>query len=283
MKHVKSTITLSLLALFLVGLLAGTFLTRREPAIETGSWGLSFPKEGEAPVGNAAREQLAAYDAAFVGDPEEPVLYLTFDLGYENGNTAQILDILQKHEAPAAFFVVGTYVARNPELVRRMAAEGHIVGNHTWHHYDMSKIADEAVFQEELQSVADAYEDLTGSPMSRYYRPPQGIYSEDNLKLAQRLGYRTVFWSLAYRDWLQDDQPEAEEAFSKLIGRIHNGAVLLLHATSSTNAAILDELLTKYEQMGYRFGTLDELFEGSGIREQGSGFGDAADGSPVPM
>lgn len=260
MKHTKSVVTLSVLGLFLVGLLAGTLLGRQPVALETGSWGLSFPNEGETPVGNASRETLAQYDAAFVGDPSQPVVYLTFDAGYENGNTEQILDTLKKHNAPAAFFVVGTYIEQHPELVKRMAEEGHTVGNHTWHHYDMSKIGDEAIFREELASVEAAYEQAVGSPMPKYYRPPQGIYSEENLKMAQSLGYRTVFWSLAYRDWLQDEQPTSEQAFAKLIPRIHNGAVLLLHSTSATNATILDELLTRYEQLGYRFGTLDELF-----------------------
>ena len=142
-----------------------------------------------------------------------------------------------------------------------MAADGHIVGNHTWHHYDMSKIADLQTFTREVQSVADKYREITGAEMPPYYRPPQGIYSEENLKMAKTLGYRTVFWSLAYVDWLRDDQPTPELAFSKLLPRIHPGAVVLLHSTSATNADILDELLTKWEAMGYRFGTLDELFQ----------------------
>ena len=124
----------------------------------------------------------------------------------------------------------------------------------------MSKIADEAVFTKELRSVEDAYRAATGQTLPRYYRPPQGVYSEDNLKMAKKLGYRTVFWSLAYVDWLQDDQPTADEAYAKLLGRIHPGAVVLLHSTSQTNAEILDSLLTKWEGMGYRFGSLDELF-----------------------
>jgi peptidoglycan-N-acetylmuramic acid deacetylase len=234
-------------------------------AIPTGAWGLHFSEDGRAPTGNAPKQALAKYDAVYLGDEGRKRIYLTFDAGYENGATEAILDALAKHHAPAAFFLVGNYLEQNPALVQRMSNEGHIVGNHTWHHYDMSKIADRATFEQELSSVEAAYEQAVGSPMPKYYRPPQGVYSEENLQMAQQLGYRTVFWSLAYRDWLQDDQPEAEEAFSKLIGRIHNGAVLLLHATSSTNAAILDELLTKYEQMWYRFGTLDELFEGSGV------------------
>ena len=156
---------------------------------------------------------------------------------------------------------MGNYLEQNPALVQRMVREGHIVGNHTWHHYDMSGIADPAAFAKELEDVAAKYEEITGEPMQKYYRPPQGIYSEENLRRAKALGYRTVFWSLAYVDWNNDAQPTKEEAFAKLLPRIHNGAVVLLHSTSKTNGEILDELLTKWEAAGYEFGTLDELFE----------------------
>ena len=231
-----------------------------QAAVETGSWGLSFREEGKPPVANASAAVLRQYDAAYIGDTDENVIYLTFDAGYENGCTAQILDALKAHDAPAAFFVVGNYLETAPELVQRMADEGHIVGNHTWHHYDMSRISDRATFQSELDMVAEKYQELTGQTMQRFYRPPQGIYSEENLKMAQEMGYHTVFWSLAYVDWMQDAQPTADEAFSKLLTRIHPGAIVLLHSTSATNAAILDELLTRWEQMGYQFGRLEEVF-----------------------
>ena len=213
------------------------------------------------PVGNATAGALRQYDAVYVGDTEEKVIYLTFDAGYEAGYTEQILDVLKKHDVKAAFFVVGTYIENNPELVRRMVEEGHIVGNHTWHHYNMSQIADLQSFTRELQSVADQYREATGEEMLPYYRPPQGVYSEENLKMAKSLGYRTVFWSLAYVDWNRDAQPTPEQAYEKLLPRIHPGAVVLLHSTSATNAEILDDLLTKWADMGYRFGTLDELFD----------------------
>ena len=228
--------------------------------LPAGSWGLSFRTEGQAPIGNANAAALAKYDAAYVGGDQEPVIYLTFDAGFENGCTAQILDVLQLHGVPAAFFLTGNYLEQQPELVQRMADEGHIVGNHTWHHYDMSRIADPDAFRQELQSVEEAYRAATGREMPKYYRPPQGVYSEDNLKMAQELGYRTVFWSLAYVDWYQDQQPTKAEAFSKLIPRIHPGAVVLLHSTSTTNAAILDELLCRWKDLGYSFGSLDDLF-----------------------
>ena len=229
-------------------------------AIETGSWGLSFRETGEPPIGNADAASLRRYDAVYLGDTEEKVLYLTFDAGYENGCTAQILDTLKAHNAKAAFFVVGNYLESAPELVQRMADEGHLVGNHTWHHYDMSRIAEEQAFSAELMRVEEKYRELTGQTMKKYYRPPQGVYSEENLRMAQALGYRTVFWSLAYVDWLQDDQPTAEEAFSKLLPRTHPGAIVLLHSTSATNAAILDDLLTRWEEAGYRFGSLEEIY-----------------------
>ena len=229
--------------------------------LETGSWGLSFRQDGAPPVGNAGKDQLAQYDAAYMGDPSEKKLYLTFDAGYENGYTAKILDVLKEQQVPAAFFLVGNYIEKNADLVRRMAEEGHTVGNHTMHHPDMSKLSDKATFQKELTDLEALYKEKTGQDMPKYYRPPQGIYSEENLKMAKELGYKTVFWSLAYVDWLGDAQPTREEAFQKLLPRTHNGAVVLLHSTSRTNAEILDELITKWKAEGYTFGTVEELFQ----------------------
>ena len=228
-------------------------------ALETGNWGLSFRSEGSAPIGPADTRQLAKYDAFYLGDTAEKVIYLTFDAGYENGCTAKILDTLKSHDVPAAFFLVGNYMEKNADLVRRMVDEGHIVGNHTMHHYDMSKLSDKAAFSKELTDLEDLFRQVTGKELPKYYRPPQGTYSEENLKMAQELGYKTVFWSLAYVDWQNDQQPTAEYAFGKILPRTHNGAVVLLHSTSATNAAILGELLTKWKDAGYRFASLEEL------------------------
>ena len=227
--------------------------------VSVDNWGLSFPEEGAAPVGNATQEFLSRYSAWYLGDTSRKVIYLTFDCGYENGYTEPILDALKKHNAPAAFFIVGTMLDTAPDIVRRMASEGHIVGNHTLHHPDMSAIADAAAFRQELESLSALYQETTGQKMPMFYRPPQGKYSTENLKLAHELGYKTVFWSLAYVDWYVDDQPTAEEAYAKLLPRIHDGAIVLLHSTSATNAAILDDLLTKWEEMGYTFASLEEL------------------------
>ena len=228
--------------------------------LPTGSWGLSFRSEGSAPIGNAGADQLRQFDTVYLGDTSEKVIYLTFDAGYENGCTAKILDVLQKHQVKAAFFLVGNYIEKNEDLVRRMVKEGHIVGNHTMHHYDMSKLSDKAAFSKELTDLETLYKTATGMDMPKFYRPPQGIYSEENLRMAKELGYKTVFWSLAYVDWNNDAQPSREQAFSKLLPRIHNGAVVLLHSTSQTNAEILDELLTKWKEMGFRFASIEELF-----------------------
>lgn len=241
---------------------SGNFaLTEAVSASAEGNWGLKFHEDGQLPVGNATIEELARYDAYYAQDTDEKVIYLTFDAGYENGNTASILDALKKHNISATFFVVGTYIESEPDLIRRMVEEGHTVGNHTWHHPDMSQIADMDSFKKEMTDVEDAFLDVTGHEMTRYYRPPQGKYSEANLQMAKDLGYKTFFWSLAYVDWYEDDQPTREEAFDKLLGRIHPGAIVLLHSTSSTNAEILDELLTKWEEMGYQVRPLSELVE----------------------
>ena len=243
-----------------LALILGVWLMLPEP-IETASWGLSFRSSGQPPIGTANSTALEQFDAAYLGDSKEKVLYLTFDAGYENGCTAKILDVLQKHEVPAAFFLVGNYLQKNADLVRRMVAEGHIVGNHTMHHPDMSKISDKAAFSKELSDLEALFKEITGETMPKYYRPPQGSYSEDNLRMARELGYKTVFWSLAYVDWNNDKQPTAEYAFSKLLPRTHNGAVILLHSTSQTNAEILDQLLERWKEMGYRFASLEELFQ----------------------
>ena len=251
---------LAILALAIAVAAGGLFCFFRDQALPTGAWGLSFRQEGAAPVGNADEHHLRQYDAAYIGPAGEKVLYLTFDAGYENGCTEKILDTLKAHQVPAAFFLVGNYIEKNADLVRRMVAEGHTVANHTMHHYDMSKLSDKAAFSKELTDLETLFRETTKQEMPKYYRPPQGIYSEENLKMAQELGYKTVFWSLAYVDWNNDSQPTADEAFSKLLPRTHNGAVVLLHSTSRTNAEILDSLLTQWKSMGYRFETLDSLF-----------------------
>lgn len=250
------------LSFFLGHLTARTvsyFQTQTVSGAVDGNWGLSFQDEGQPPTANATFDELKPFDAYYAEQTEEKVLYLTFDAGFENGNTPAILDALKKHQAPATFFIVGNFLSTSPDLVKRMVADGHTVGNHTYHHPDMSKISTKEAFSKELNDLDTAYQEVIGQPISKYYRPPQGKYSQSNLKMAKELGYQTFFWSLAYVDWYQDNQPTKEEAFDKLLGRIHPGAVVLLHSTSETNGMILDELLTKWEDMGYQFKSLAQM------------------------
>jgi len=238
---------------------------------ETENWGLGFGKSGEKPTGNATVDEMKQYDAYYMADGNEKVLYLTFDCGYENGNTEPILDALKAHNAPATFFVVGHFLESAPDIVKRMVEEGHTVGNHTYHHPDMSKISDETSFRKEMEDAANLFKEVTGTDMAMYYRPPQGKYNTANLQMAKDMGYSTFFWSLAYVDWNVDDQPSHEEAMEKLMGRIHPGAIVLLHSTSRTNGEILDEVLTKWEEMGYTFRPLSDFVEetDTGIPGQG--------------
>lgn len=223
-------------------------------------WGLSFGEAGTHPTGNASPQELVLYNAYFMNPGEEKVIYLTFDCGYENGNTGKILDALKAHDAPATFFVVGHFLETEPELVQRMVEEGHAVGNHTYHHYDIDTL-DADSFQKELEDVETLFNEITGAELSPYYRPPEGKCGTTNLKRAQELGYATCFWSLAHVDWDPDKQPTHKAALDKLTSRIHPGAIVLLHNTSKTNGEILDELLTKWEEMGYSFAPLSELMQ----------------------
>ena len=227
------------------------------------NWGLGFSKEGQPPTAPATAAELKKYDTYYIGDTNEMVIYLTFDAGFENGNTPAILDALKKHNVSATFFLVGNYLSTAPDLVKRMVEEGHTVGNHTYHHPDMSKISNIDSFKKEIGDMETLYTEVTGKELTKFYRPPQGKYSTQNLEMAKQLGYKTFFWSLAYVDWYVDDQPTKEEAFNKLLKRVHPGAIVLLHSTSKTNGEILDELLTKWEEMGYTFKSLSELVDAS--------------------
>jgi len=246
-----------IITVFVVVLTAVTVTAKK------GRWGVSFSgfdaNAGTPPRGNECADYLLQFDAYYVGNSNEKAIYLTFDAGYENGFTEGMLDTLKKHDVPATFFLVGTYIKNNPKIINRMIKEGHIVANHTMNHPDMTSMSSIEAFRKELSAAEDEYKSVTGRDMPKYYRPPSGDYSESNMKMAQELGYKTIFWSLAYADWDNNSQPSKEMAFSKLLPRIHPGAIILLHNTSQTNSLILDELIVKYKEMGYVFKSLDEL------------------------
>lgn len=200
-------------------------------------------------------------------DDRDKVIYLTFDAGYENGNVEKTLDILKEKGVSAAFFILGNLISSNGELVKRMSDDGHLVCNHTYHHRDMSRVASKEEFVRELASLENAYRELTGAEISKYYRPPEGRFSENNLNYAEEMGYSTVFWSFAYADWDNNKQPSAEYAVNKITSNVHNGAVVLLHPTSATNVEILPTIIDFLKDAGYRFGALDELCASSSDTE----------------
>lgn len=230
-------------------------------SVSVEKWGLGFGQEGTQPTGIASIDELKKYDTYYVGNNYEKVIYLTFNAEYENGNTQPILDALKKHDVTATFFVAGDFLESAPDLVKRIVADGHFVGNSTYHCLDNSSIASKEAFEKEMRDVEDLFKEITDTELSRFYRPPQGQYSTNNLKMAQEMGYITFYWSLAYVDWYQDKQPTRDQAFQKLVGRIHPGAIVLLNSTSKTNGEILDELLTRWEELGYTFRTLEDFVE----------------------
>ncbi len=228
------------------------------------SWYCTRNKEHKQPtVGSdiAFAESLGGYyvDRKHGDGDKEKVLYLTFDCGYENGNVSRILDTLKQKQVTGAFFVLSNLVIKNTELVRRMADEGHLVCNHTSKHLDMSKMESFEDFSCEIKKLEDTYREYTGKEIAKYFRPPEGRFNENTLKYASEMGYKTIFWSFAYEDWNDSAQPEAESSKKKIMDNIHNGAIILLHPTSDTNADILGDIIDECKAHGYRFGTLDEL------------------------
>ena len=228
-----------------------------QTAAADGNWGLSFRAEGQQPEGNVSAGELRQWDAYYVGDPAEKVIYLTFDAGYENGCTAAILDALKKHSAPACFFVVGNYIETAPELVLRMVQEGHIVGNHSTTHPDFSKISREKMATE--IETCDNYLREKFGYSSPYFRFPMGSYSASALDLVSSLGYKSVFWSVAYADWDVNDTKGKQYAFDTVTSRLHPGAVILLHSVSPDNAAALGDIIDWARKQGYEFRSLEQL------------------------
>lgn len=199
------------------------------------------------------------FSAYYIGNTEKKILYLTFDEGYENGYTSQILDTLKKHEVPAAFFVVKPYIKTNKDLILRMINEGHLVCNHSANHPSMAKVTNIDKFNKEFIEVEEEFKKITNTDMPKYFRPPMGKFSEFSLKLTNDLGYKSIFWSLAYKDFDVKNQPSKEKAENTILGRIHNGAIILLHAVSKTNAEILDNILSILKSQGYEFRALTDF------------------------
>lgn len=221
-------------------------------------------KDGTAPKFPENSEFLGEHECYYLDTSieaqNEKVLYLTFDAGYENGNIARILDILNTERVPGAFFILSNLLNKDCDLVTRMANEGHTICNHTKNHKDMTKLT-----KDEMAANLKALEELcylkTGYSMPKYFRYPEGHYNEETIITAEELGYKTFFWSMSHADWDNSNQPSPQAALASLKRNTHPGAVILLHPTSETNVKILPDLISWWRSQGYTFGTLDELVE----------------------
>lgn len=239
--------------------LAPTATTVAHTAQKTYSWYYKPREDGTQPIVADDATFLEDYNLIYMGNPDSKVIYLTFDSGYENGYTEKILDILKEKNAPAAFFVTGHYMQSNPEIIQRMHDEGHLVCNHTLNHKDLSSTTEISTYQQELDGLCELYLEITGDQMPRFMRPPEGKYSESMLQIVQEMGYTPVFWSFAYKDWLNDAQPDEASAKKTILSRTHPGEVALLHSTSATNAAILGEVIDAWRAQGYEIHSIQEL------------------------
>lgn len=255
MKKIYKTLSFALVILMLLGT---TTAVSAEGCL---NWYIKR-RPGKAPLFPKESDEISAYDAYYIdkeaADRGERKIYLTFDAGYENGNVEKILDVLKSENVPAAFFLLDNIILKNSDLVLRMADEGHLVCNHTKNHKNLSN-ADAAEIKNNLTALEKIYEEKCGREMAKYFRFPEGSYSIEALKCVQNLGYKTVFWSFAYDDWDNGRQPNREKAIRKVLDGTHDGAIMLFHPTSSTNADILPELIKEWRKMGYSFGSLDQL------------------------
>nr|WP_227522093.1 delta-lactam-biosynthetic de-N-acetylase [Bacillus solitudinis] len=226
---------------------------------KTYNWSFK-PEKDNKPVTTEPHylELLEKHSSFFIGDTSKKEIYLTFDNGYENGYTEKVLDVLKEKEVPATFFVTGHYLNNATELVQRMVEEGHIVGNHSWHHPSLPEVGDGRLI-EELTKVKERFTEITGVKEMNYLRAPRGQFSERSLALSNKMGYTNVFWSMAYKDWEIDKQKGGQYAYEQIMKRIHPGAIMLIHSVSSDNAEALPRVIDDARKQGYEFKSLDEM------------------------
>jgi peptidoglycan-N-acetylmuramic acid deacetylase len=232
------------------------------------SWYYTVPSPlGEnrpASIPASVRNLAGPYDVIWQHPQEgRKVVYLTMDEGYEfETNTTEILDTAKLKGVPITFFITGGYLRDHPELVGRMVDEGHLVANHTVSHPNLPALLDEKgrdALLAELDDLAADFKNTIGIDLPKLVRPPEGAYSESVLAILRQAGYRAVFWSFAYRDWLTAEQPDPAAAMDKILGQLHDGSILLLHAVSNTNVAILPDLIDEIRTRGYEFALVDEI------------------------
>jgi len=268
MKKERKAIILGGLLTLIITISAMTNINQKEIATNSNTglsntkieWGIQRKDNHEQPdLGAKNKELISKYNGMALGNREKNYIYLTFDLGYEAGYTSKILDSLKENNVQGTFFVTAHYVNTASDLVKRMIDEGHIVGNHTVNHKSMPSLKDEEL-KEELMKLHQVVYEKYGYEM-KYMRPPKGEFSERTLSLCKNLGYKTVMWSFAYVDWEENNQPSEEEAMNKIIPNLHNGEIMLLHATSKTNADIMNKMIKKVQEEGYEFRSLENFIE----------------------
>ena len=236
-------------------LVAGQFIYQ---AVPTASWGLHFSQEGSAPQGPASSQVLSKYDAAYLGNTQEKVLYLTFDAGYENGCTAQILDALQAQNVKAAFFLVGNYMQKNPDLVRRMVQEGHIVANHTYSHRGVFPLSSGQVVMRELLACRKSIKDAVGfSPL--LFRPPFGVTNPIIGRAVNHCGLKTIGWSVRSLDTVEDKS--RAEVWHRVVSKLHPGAIILLHDRCAKSDELLESIIHATLKSGYKFIALSDMLK----------------------
>lgn len=221
-------------------------------------WGIKRGNNHEQPdLGSKNKQLIENYNGIAIGNKDKKNIYLTFDLGYEAGYTSHILDVLKENNVKATFFITAHYLNSATDLVERMINEGHIVGNHTVNHKSMPSLSEENM-KEELMNLHQSIYGKFNYEM-KYMRPPCGEFSEKSLDLTKRLGYTTVMWSFAYVDWEENKQPSHEDAMDKIINNLHNGEIMLLHATSKTNSEIMDDMIKKIYEEGYEIKSIEDF------------------------
>ena len=248
--------------LFILVIAISVIATTVASAETSFNWYCVRNKDHKQPKADAYMQFVENYGGYYIDhvhndENPEKVIYLTFDAGYENGNITKILDTLKEEQVQGCFFVLKNLISKNPELIKRMIDEGHIVANHTSTHIDITKSTNK--LKAELEELEKSFHELTGKEMPKYFRCPEGKFNESSLKLLNNLGYKTFFWSNAYADWDNNNQMSNEKAKEKILSNIHNGAIILLHPTSSTNANILKDIIIELKAQGYSFGSINDL------------------------
>ncbi|MFD1040090.1 delta-lactam-biosynthetic de-N-acetylase [Virgibacillus byunsanensis] len=246
---------LSIIIMFFLALI---LFSSNAEALGGYGWGFKKNDDHQIPDVGKYKEILDEYGAYYADHSGEKVVYLTFDMGYEQGYTGDILDVLKKESVPATFFVAGHYVTSQPKLINRMVDEGHIIGNHSYHHPDFT-ILSKAAMKKELDTLEEEVAKVSEQKELKYLRPPKGVFNERTLKWSNELGYTHIFWSLAFIDWNVDRKSGWKFAFDQLMDHIHPGAIILLHTVSSDNAEALSQLIVQLKKDGYQFKSLDHL------------------------